>query len=154
MKIDRHTDEAAIRELLDRQAEAWAAGDAEAYASGFTPDADYITFLGTHYKGRAAIAAAHVPLFEKFQKGSHLDGEITALRFLGPDVALIHGKGAVVKGRQRRARHNTKVQTTIAVRRNGKWLIAAFHNTKHRWLLETLSARFDSRTAPSAIVDG
>jgi uncharacterized protein (TIGR02246 family) len=51
-------DEEAIRELLDRQVTGWDAGDAEAYASAFTPDADYVTFLGSHYTGRDAIAAS------------------------------------------------------------------------------------------------
>jgi len=45
---DRHADEDAIRELLDRQVMGWDAGDPEAYASVFTADADYVTFLGSH----------------------------------------------------------------------------------------------------------
>ena len=51
MITERPADEAAIRELLDRQVAGWDAGDAEAYASVFTPDADYVTFLGSHYRG-------------------------------------------------------------------------------------------------------
>ncbi|MFE7798245.1 hypothetical protein [Nocardia sp. NPDC057440] len=62
------------------------------------------------------------------------------------------GKGAVVKGLERRNRRTTKVQTTVLIRRDGEWLIAAFQNTKYRWLLETLSAEFDSRMAPSILV--
>jgi uncharacterized protein (TIGR02246 family) len=73
--------------------------DAEAYASVFTPDADYVTFLGSHYKGRAAIAASYAPLVKKFLKASRLEFEITQPRFLTPDVALVHAKGAVAKGR-------------------------------------------------------
>src|SRR5260370_35115584 len=113
---DRRSDEDAIRELLDRQVEGWDAGDAEAYASVFTPDADYVTFLGSHYKGRGAIAASYAPLFKKFLKGSRLEFEITQLRFLTPDVALVHAKGAVAKGGGRRSRRNTRVNTTTAVR--------------------------------------
>jgi uncharacterized protein (TIGR02246 family) len=94
---DRRADEDAIRELLDRPVMAWAAGDPEAYASVITPDADYVTFLGSHHKGREAIAASYVSLFKKFLKGSRLETEITQLRFLTPDVALIHAKGAVVR---------------------------------------------------------
>ncbi|MEV6337065.1 SgcJ/EcaC family oxidoreductase [Nocardia vinacea] len=151
MPTDQHADEAAIRELLDRQAAAWAAGDAEAYTQVFTPDADYVTWLGTHYKGREAITACHVPLFEKYLKGTRLVGEITQLRFVTPDVAVIHGKGAVVKGGRRRNRRNTKVQTTVAVRHDGEWLLAAFQNTEHHWLMESVSAKFDSRMAPSVL---
>ena len=64
-------------------ARLWAGtqGDPEAYASGFTADADYVTFLGSHYKGREAIAASYAPLFKKLLKGSRLDTEITHCGF-------------------------------------------------------------------------
>lgn len=149
MTVDQHTDEAAIRALLTRQNEAWTAGDAEAYAAVFTPDADYVTWIGTHIRGREAIAASHVPLFEKYLKGTRLDGEITRLRFLTPDVAVVHGKGAVLKGKKRRTRRNTKVQTSVAVRRDGEWLIAAFQNTEYHWFTEAVTARLDPRQAPT-----
>jgi uncharacterized protein (TIGR02246 family) len=123
----------------------WAAGDAEQYASVFTPDADYVTFLGSHYKGRAAIAASYVPLFRKLVKGSRLDFEITQLRFITPDVALIHANGAVVKRRRRRGRRGTRVTTTIAVRTDGRWQLAASQNTTHRRFAERLLGTFISR---------
>jgi uncharacterized protein (TIGR02246 family) len=90
MISERRSDEAAIRELLDRQVAGWDAGDAEAYASVFTHDADYVTFLGSHYRGRDAIAASYTPLFAKILKGSRLKADVTQLRFLTADVALIH----------------------------------------------------------------
>jgi uncharacterized protein (TIGR02246 family) len=130
---DRTADEDAIRELLDHQAMGWAAGDPEAYASVFTPDADYVTFLGSHHKGRQAIAASYAPPFKKPLKGSQLDTEIIQLRFLTPDVALIHAKAAVVKRARRRNRLNTRVNTT------------------HRRLAEKLMGKFVSRTLPSPI---
>lgn len=68
MSSERQSDEEAIRELLDRQVMGWDAGDAEAYASVFTPDADYVTFLGSNYRGRDAIAASYVPLLRSFSR--------------------------------------------------------------------------------------
>jgi hypothetical protein len=65
-----------------------------------------------------------------------------------PDVALIHAKGAVVKGARRRNRRN-RVNTTIAVRTDGRWLLAASQNTTHRWFVEKLMGNFDSRMVPS-----
>ncbi|GFG68425.1 SgcJ/EcaC family oxidoreductase [Mycolicibacter senuensis] len=88
------SDEAAIRELLDRQVAGWDAGDPEAYAAVFTRDADYVTFLGHHYKGREAIAATYAPLFAKLLRGSRLHTEIIGLRFLTPSVALIRANAA------------------------------------------------------------
>jgi uncharacterized protein (TIGR02246 family) len=136
---ERRRDEDAIRELIDRQVMGWAAGNAEEYANVFTTDADYVTFLGSHHKGRGAIAASYAPLFKRLLKGSRLEFDIAQLRFLTPDVALVHAKGAVVKGRgRRRPRRNVRVNTTIAVRTDGRWLLAASQNTTHRRLAERL----------------
>ena len=149
MSGDRHTDEHAIRELLDRQVMGWAAGDPEAYAAVFTADADYVTFLGSHHKGRDAIAASYAPLFKKLLKGSRLDTEITQLRFLTPDVALIQAKAAVVKRARRRHRHNTRVNTSIAVRTDAGWLLAASQNTTPRRFAEKLMGKVFSRMDPT-----
>jgi uncharacterized protein (TIGR02246 family) len=137
MNGDRLIDEDAIRKLVDRQMQAWAAGDPEAYASVFTSDADYVTFLGSHYQGRTAIAASYVPLFKKLLKGSRLDIEITQLRFLTPDVALILADAAVHRAR-RRNRRAARVNTSIAVRHDGRWQLAASQNTTHRRFAEKL----------------
>jgi hypothetical protein len=43
------------------------------------------------------------------------------------------------------------VNTTIAVRTDGRWLFAASQNTTHCWFFEKLIGKFDSRTVPSRI---
>ncbi|MET3803135.1 uncharacterized protein (TIGR02246 family) [Nakamurella sp. UYEF19] len=63
----------AMVELFERQAAAWNAGDAHGYASCFTHDADYVTWLGTRYRGRADIERSHGALFEKLLKGTIMD---------------------------------------------------------------------------------
>jgi len=90
-------DEVAIRALIDRQVKGWDTGDPEAYASVFMPDADYVTFLGSRHKGREAIASSYAPLFKKLLRGSRLRAQITQLRYLTPDVALIQARAAVTK---------------------------------------------------------
>jgi uncharacterized protein (TIGR02246 family) len=138
-------DEDAIRELLGRQINGWDAGDPEAYASVFSLDADYVTFLGSHYKGREAIAASYAPLFKKVLRGSRLGTENTQLRFLTPDVALIHANATVVMKGRRRKHRNTRVNTSIAVRTDEGWLLAASQNTTHRRLAEKLLGKLVSR---------
>ncbi|MEY8013774.1 SgcJ/EcaC family oxidoreductase [Mycobacterium servetii] len=144
-RIDRRADEDAIRELLDRQIMGWDTGDPHAYASVFTPDADYVTFLGSHYKGREAIATSYAPLFKKLLRGSRLNTEITQLRFLTPDVALIQANAAVTKGARRRNRRYTRVNTSIAVRTDDGWLLTASQNTTHRRFAEKLMDKLVSR---------
>jgi uncharacterized protein (TIGR02246 family) len=138
--MPQNTDEAEIRLLLQRLNEAW--GNADAFAALFTEDADYVIFDGSQVKGREAIAESHRPLFEGFMRGSHLEAQITALRFLTPEVALVHGKGAVVQRYQKKpSRRAISVQTNVVVKQNGRWLVAAFHNTRYRPWTESLMGK-------------
>lgn len=95
------------------------------------------------------VARSLVVRFAKWQKHSRLDADITQLRFVGPDVALVHARGAVVKGTHRRTRRNTKVQTYVAVRQDGSWLFAAFQNTRYHPFMAAMATRMDSRMAPT-----
>lgn len=137
---DQQADEQAIRALVDQQVKGWAACDPAAYASVFTADADYITFLGSHYTGRDAIAASYVPLFRRLLKGTRLLVDITEVRFLTADVALVHANASVVKGVRRRNRRTARVNTSVAVRTDGRWQLAASQNTTHRRVAEPLMA--------------
>lgn len=147
---DRYADEQAIRAAIGQQVAGWDAGDAEGYASVFTSDADYVTFLGGHYQRREAIAQSYVPLFETFLKGSQLDLGVPRVRFVASDVALIYSEYAVVKGRRRL---NSGVNTTVAVRTDPGWFFAASQNTKHRRFAERLLPVFSFRKMSSFAPD-
>lgn len=136
--------EAAIRELLAQQVAGWNSGDPAAYAAVFTPDADYVTFLGAHYRGREAIAESYTPLFAKLLRGSRLNIEVTGLRFLTSDVAVIHARATVTKRARRRSR-GVRVNTSVAVRTGDGWLLAASQNTTRRRLAERLLGTLASR---------
>ncbi len=87
--------ESALHELFNRLEHTWNAGDATAYGECFTPDCDYITFEGGHLQGRNENAKAHQQLFNTFLKGSKLEGRIKDIRFLTPDVGVLHATGNV-----------------------------------------------------------
>jgi len=126
-------DEAAIHELFEKLLADWCRGDGEAYGSRFTEDADYVAFDGTLIEGRAEIASSHQKLFDGFLKGSRLTGRIERVRFLGPDVALVRATGdTVMPGKSRPSPERRSIQTLVAVRRDGEWRFAAFHNTRVR----------------------
>jgi uncharacterized protein (TIGR02246 family) len=136
-------DEAAIRQLFQNLVTSWNKGDGTAYASQFTEDSDYIAFDGTHLKGRKANAESHQKLFDTFLKGSTLEEQrITDLRFLTPDVALLHMVGTVKLSWQKKpAPGRSSIQTLIAVKQNGEWKFAAFQNTriqKRNWLMNLM----------------
>jgi uncharacterized protein (TIGR02246 family) len=125
------TDETAVRELFSRLEHAWNAGDTTAYGECFTPDSDYITFEGVHLQGRRANAEAHQKLFDIFLKGSKLTGRIEGIRFLAPDVAVLHATGNVqLRWQSRPAPGRESIQTYVALKRDGAWRFTAFHNSR------------------------
>lgn len=129
---ERLDDEAAVRVAFDRLAESWNRGDGAAYGRLFTEDGDYVVFDGTHLKGAQEIGSSHQRLFESWLKGSRLLGRIEDLRFLGPEVALLHATGAVLQaGQSEPSPEAASIQTMVAVRRDdGEWCFAAFQNTR------------------------
>ena len=132
-------DEKAIRERMEQLRECWAAGDAERYAALFTEDADYIAFDGVNQKNRAAIAVAHKPLFEKWLQSSRLVEFDINIRFLAPDVALVHSSGnTILAGKSQPAPERESIQTLVAVKQNGEWRFTAFHNTRIRPIAQSI----------------
>lgn len=129
----RAQDEAAVRALFAELLAAWGRGDGRAYGELFVADAEYIAFDGSHTHGREAIATSHQQLFDTFLKGTRLVGEIVGIRFLAPDVALLHTTGGTVgRGKARTAPEKDSIQTLVAARQGEAWRFVAFHNTRVR----------------------
>lgn len=140
---------ASVRTVLDHLVAAWERHDAEAYGDLFTEDASYITYVGTFYQGRRDIAESHRTLFTGFLKGTRLADEILGIRFHGPAVAVVNGRGDTYKGK--RPKKLGKIQTYTLVREeDGRWRIAAFQNTKRKPLTEAVSYRFSPGLVPAA----
>ncbi len=126
-------DEAAIRDLYRELMDGWNRGSGDSFAAAFTEDGDLIGFDGTHFQGRQKIAPFHQELFDKWLKGTRLVGHVKSVRFLSPDVALIHAVGStVMRGKTRPSPERDSIQTLVAVRRGGEWRLAAFQNTRLR----------------------
>jgi uncharacterized protein (TIGR02246 family) len=124
-------DEQALHSLYQQLIEAWNNGDGQAYGAVFTADASYVDVTGTNTQGRQAISASHQHLFQTFLKGSQLVATITSIRFLRPDVALLHVQGnTLLPGQVELAPDRATLETAIAVKEQGKWLFAALQNTR------------------------
>lgn len=138
---DHPEDEKAIRALFTQLLDDWGRGDGEAYGSRFTDDADYVAFDGSHTRGRSDIAASHQQLFDKYLKGTRLTGRIESVKFLSPDTALVHAVGAtLMRGKTRPSPERDSIQTLVAVRMDGEWRFAAFHNSRVRPISGGLAA--------------
>jgi uncharacterized protein (TIGR02246 family) len=126
-------DEAAVRALYRQLMDGWNKGSGESFAVPFAEDGDLIGFDGTHLKGRREIASFHQPLFDKWLKGTRLVGEVKSVRFLSPDVALMHViGGTVMEGKSEPSPERDSIQTLVATKRGDEWSLAAFQNTRVR----------------------
>ena len=127
-------EETAVRDVYQQMMDAWNRGSGAGLAEVFTEDGDLVGFDGTHLTGREEIAAFHQRLFDRWLKGSRLVGQVTDVRLLGPDVALMHAVGGtVLRGKRRPAPERGSIQTLVAIRQaGGDWRLAAFQNTRLR----------------------
>ena len=125
-------DEAAIREVQARQAAAWNAHDAVAYARLFTEEGDVVNVLGWWWQGRSAIQSKLSDAFAWVFRDSTLTITEVHTRFLDPSTAVAHVRwtmdGAKVPpGAQVSPREGIQIQVLRKV--SGRWLIASFQNT-------------------------
>lgn len=126
-------DEVSVRALYEQLMDGWNKGSGEFFAAPFAEHGDLIGFDGTHLKGRREIASFHQPLFDKWLKGTRLVGRVKAVRFLNPDVAVMHAiGGTVMRGKSQPAPERDSIQTLVATKCGGEWQIAAFQNTRVR----------------------
>ncbi|MCP1310083.1 SgcJ/EcaC family oxidoreductase [Paenibacillus tyrfis] len=124
----------AMQELFTALSDAWNRGDGAAFGECFTEDADYVTFMGQHLKGRKQIAEVHQWLFNGPLKGSTLESSAAAElrpRFVTPEVAIVHGIGeAKLADPAQDSTDRGSINTNVVVNQNGVWKITAFHNCR------------------------
>ena len=94
----RTNDEAAIRRLAQRYANAWNRGDAKGAAAIFAADAVFITMEGAPQKGRTQIQKGLAQDFAGPAKGSRFQVQVTSVRFPQPNFAIAHGTTQVTGG--------------------------------------------------------
>jgi uncharacterized protein (TIGR02246 family) len=132
-QASQSNDEAAVRGLYEQLMDGWNRGSGEAFAAPFAGDGHLVAFDGTHFKSRDEIAAFQQRLFDKWLKGTRLVGAVESVRFLTPDVALMHAVGGtVMRGKSKPSPERDSIQTLVAVKRSGEWRLAAFQNTRVR----------------------
>ena len=126
-------DEAAIRKLVQQVQDGWNAHDGKAFAAPFAPDADYVVVNGMRVQGREAIEKGHTELFTGIYKNSRNVATINRIRFLRPDVGVVHNECNLLHHlSDSETRKGHAMNTMVMTKENGKWSIAAFHNTPIR----------------------
>ncbi|NUR91968.1 MAG: SgcJ/EcaC family oxidoreductase [Nonomuraea sp.] len=122
--------EAAIQAVLDDSYKAWEAGDADAMVADYTEDATAImpgSLRGSREMVRSSMAAAFAgPL-----NGSSTYNKQLSIRFVGSDAAVVVSESAILfAGESGIPDESRRVNATwVFERRDGRWLIAAYHNS-------------------------
>ncbi len=123
------SDEAAIRQVVQQLQDGWAAKDGKAFAAPFTPDADYVVVDGARAVGREAIEKGHTGIFSTFLKDSSNVATVKSIRFLRPDVAVVHAVWDLEVRANGKTEKRRAMSTMVMTKDGGKWSIAAFQNT-------------------------
>jgi uncharacterized protein (TIGR02246 family) len=121
-------DEAALREAVKQLETGWNTKNAATYAKVFAEDADFVVITGTYVKGRADIEAGHRQIFATIFKDTKVTLNVERIRFLRPDVAVVHAKGRR-EGPTKELTVDAMI-TLVLTKETQGWTIAAFQNTR------------------------
>ena len=117
---ERPADERAIRETVEAIPTALNARDWEAAAAPFAEDGDVLVPGSPLASGRAAIAAFWEQGWSDAPDDRRITVTIQAIRFLGPDVAIVELTAEFSVGEPARDR-----ATYVIVRTGDAWQVAA-----------------------------
>jgi uncharacterized protein (TIGR02246 family) len=125
-------DERAVRELPQAFSSAWAKHDGHELAKIMAEDVDFVTVGATWLSGRTDFEKYHTRLLSgRFKESTNTPLE-TAVRFIRPDLALIHWSWRIqgdrnADGSARPPRFG--LMTMLAEKRKGTWLVVVAQNT-------------------------
>lgn len=125
-------DEASVRQIVQQLETGWNNHDGKAFAAPFAADADYVVVDGMYVKGRDAIEKGHQGIFDAIFKDSTNKATVKGVRFVRPDVAIVHVEWNLTVRSEGKEEKGRALNTMFMAKENGKWSIAAFHNTPIR----------------------
>ncbi|QNE21427.1 SgcJ/EcaC family oxidoreductase [Kribbella qitaiheensis] len=129
MSDSRADDQAAIKAVLVDSYQAWEAGDADGMVADYTADATAI-MTGSLRNSRDEIRKSMALGFEGPLKGTSTYNKQLSIRFVGRDGAIVISESGILFGDQTEVADAGKVNCTwVFEKRDGQWLIAAYHNS-------------------------
>lgn len=127
---DTSKDEAVVRANAEQMVKGWNMKSGAEFAKPFAADADYVIINGVRIKGRDVIAKGHQRIFDTIYKDSTLSYSIEQVRFLRPDVAVVHMQTSLEVTQENSTRTGNARITLVMTKNKDKWEIAAFQNTQ------------------------
>ena len=130
MSDNRAEDQAAIQAVLNASYKAWAAGDADAMVANYTEDATAI-MTGSLRESRDTIRQNMALAFGGPLRDTATYNKQLSLRFVGRDAAIVISESAILFAGETKVPDDLrKVNATwVFEKRDGRWLIAAYHNS-------------------------
>ncbi len=129
MSDNRAQDEAAIQSVLLDSYNAWAAGDAAGMVANYTADATAI-MTGSLRDSRDVIRESMALAFAGPLKDSSTSNKQLSLRFIGSDAAIAVSESGILFADETEVPQARRVNATwVFEKREGQWLIAAYHNS-------------------------
>ena len=126
----RAADEAAIRENVRQMEAGWNAKSGALFAKPFADDADYVVINGMYFQGRAIIEQAHQHIFNTIFKNTTVSLSVKQIRFLRPDVAIVHITGHKDAPESEKELVTDSLVSLVMTKDKQGWKIAAFQNTQ------------------------
>jgi uncharacterized protein (TIGR02246 family) len=126
----RAEEEAAIRENVRQMETGWNTKQGALFAKPFAPDADYVVINGMYVQGRSAIEKGHQQIFNTVFKNTTISLSIKQIRFLRPEVAVVHVTGHRDAPENERELVSDAFMTMVMTREKDGWKIGAFQNTQ------------------------
>jgi uncharacterized protein (TIGR02246 family) len=129
-------DDAAVAALVSAWDTAWNAGDPAGLAATFFEDAEFINAMGRLDHGAAEIQAQHAISLAGQFRGSHTEGQIRRITFLGGTAAVIDVDNQLTRfepiapgSTTMREIHQSGRHKRVVVKRRGVWRVLLFQNT-------------------------
>jgi uncharacterized protein (TIGR02246 family) len=123
-------DDQQLRKMIMTMQEGWNAKSGQTFASVFDTVHDYIVVNGIYLSGISpeANAGAHQQIFNTIYKTTDLSLKVDKIRFVRPDLALIHVLGATYEQEKPVPAHPTSIITLLAEKKSDSWKVISFHN--------------------------
>jgi uncharacterized protein (TIGR02246 family) len=127
-----NADEAAVRNIPQAFAAAWAKHDGHQLAQIMSEDVDFVNVAADWVHGRADFERFHTRLLSGRFKESTLTPLEIRVRFLRPDQAVLHWNWKIKHDQNQDLtprKPRLGLFTMIVEKRDGKWLVAVAQNT-------------------------
>ena len=115
-------EESTIRSVLARFYDGWNTHDAEKMISVFADDIDHVNVFAEWHRGKADLLEEIRRFHAGPGKNSHKTWTIEKIRFIRPDVAVVHVRSLSTVG---------NLGTYVMTKDTGQWLVVSFTNVEY-----------------------